>query len=192
MKWLLTLVLFFQFMSSYAQYIYVAASEPFQVLVSEQNKPQTAIWIKMSDLNHPVSIKLQNGQILNRVFSTADADAKYVITDNAVRYRPNMTMEMADTIAQPILQTMPNRDLSQMTGTLEKIEALPYEFEKLEAVKRELSKPGLLCSDILNLINCLKYDAQKVEVINQLTGLPEGCESQLKTSVSEAYQTLIK
>lgn len=103
-----------------------------------------------------------------------------------------MAISAADTIVQPIIKPLPQRDLSNMAGTIAQIKALPDAYQKLEAVQRALEKPDLACHDIIALVNCLNYDAQKVTVINGLSAVPKGCLEELKGNISEAYQTLLE
>ena len=192
MKWVIAPVLYFTFLSSNAQYMYVSSHQPFQVLTAAHSASHTAVWIKMENLNHPVVFKLKNGHLLRRFFASNTPDAKFIITEKSIRYRPNMAISAADTILQLILKPLPQRDLINMANTLAQIETLPNAFEKLEAVQRALENADLTCRDIIALVNCLKYDAQKVTVINGLSAVPQGCMEELKTHISKAYQTLLE
>lgn len=193
MKWRLLTFCFILQTQLFAHYIYVESDEPFVLLNQAQTQEVTAVWINLTDLAKPIAVKLSNGKRLNRYFKANMANAHYVIENQAIRYRPNLTPAQADTITQPVLEISAQQNTAKMATTVAQIAQLKYEFERVELIKAELIKPNLTCEELSALINCAKYDASKVDLINLVANsTPKYCLEKLKTLVATNYHSSIK
>ncbi len=192
MKWLTLSLFLLGYSTTFGQYIYVQSSEPFTLQNSSGEHSLTSAWIKLLDYSEPVLFKLKDDKALKRYFKPDVKPSLYVIDGNAIRYRPNMKVVQSDTIEQSTVIAIPKRDLSAMTSTIAEIKAMKYEYEKVEAVKKTIEGENLSCQDIQQLINCVKYDASKVDLINlSAQYVSTDCFKELKQLVAESYRSSI-
>jgi len=195
MKFLLCTLFIFGFLSARAQFVYLSAPEGFVITNATTTTEQKAAWLAFKEGSYSAEIVLHSGKKLKRFFKSDLANPYYVIENNKVRYRPNMTIAKADTLdigtASPTKSTVLEEIVfTEWESVLASVKSLAYEWEKTERIKEVLLNQKISCAQQVDLLGCLQYDASRLEIINK-AAINQDCLPLLENSLSPAFRIMI-
>lgn len=195
MKFLLYTLVIFGFLSARAQFVYLSASEGFVITNATNTTEQKAAWLAFKEGSSSAEIVLHSGKKLKRFFKAELGNPYYVIENNKVRYRPNMTIAKADTLyigtASPTKSIVIEEIVcTEWDSILASVKSLAYEWEKTERIKEVLANNKTSCAQQEDLLACLQYDASRLEIINK-AAINQDCLPLLENTLTPAFRNMI-
>ncbi len=196
MKVILFLSFVFSVLMVRGQYIFLQSDQDFTITNTTTPIKTKAIWINSTEDTIYVEIALANGKNLYRQMNMPIAKPYYVIENNKVRYRPNLATQKADTLklldrtsTKPEAKTNNN---TAWNAIIIEINALPYEWEKSEKIRKEIATKAPSCETFKELLLCLKFDASRITLINDhIESIPTECLKLLEQTVAPEMRSTI-
>jgi hypothetical protein len=192
------------FVGANAQHVYLASTEPFEVLNSGDSTKVNALWLDLSAFN-TAQIKLANGTGLKRTFPANIPKPYYVIEGDKIFYRPNVKSTQTDTVhVIPIMaekiavqdSVISPADSSEENWSvlISEIKLLEFEYEKSEKISEVLSsKSDWTCVQLKTLLDCLEYPQSKANILSAYRDkFPTACFNDLVADLPRALRKTIE